>query len=139
MDKVITTFTVAGVVIKKDGRYLLVQERQPKAYGLWNLPAGKVEIGATIEETAIKEAREETGYAVELLYPIKIFHASAESPVGHSFAAKIVSGTLHFPEDEILDAAWFTLEEIRRMKSKLRSSKWVLESIENYDCQKGDK
>ena len=63
---VVTTFVVAGVVVCRDGRYLLVQEKQEHAYGLWNLPAGRVDEGDTIEETAIKEAREETGFIVEL-------------------------------------------------------------------------
>lgn len=44
---------VAGVVIKQDGKYLLLQEKQPKAYMLWNFPAGKVDIGETFEQTAI--------------------------------------------------------------------------------------
>ena len=36
------TFVVAGEKKEKDGKFLLVQEKQPKAYGLWNLPAGHV-------------------------------------------------------------------------------------------------
>ena len=50
------TFVVAGVVLEHDGTYLLVQEKQPRAYGLWNLPAGRVDEGDTIEQTAVKEA-----------------------------------------------------------------------------------
>jgi ADP-ribose pyrophosphatase YjhB (NUDIX family) len=56
----LTTLMVAACLIKRDGKYLLVQEKQPKAYGLWNLPAGKVDEGYTIEETAIKEAKDLT-------------------------------------------------------------------------------
>lgn len=58
---------VAGCVIKKDGNYLLVQERQPKVYGKWNLPAGHVDKDETIEQAAVREAKEETGYEVELI------------------------------------------------------------------------
>ena len=66
-EHVIKTFTAAGCIIEKDGKYLLVQEAQKHVYGLWNLPAGKVEEGYTIAETAVKEAKEETGFDVEIV------------------------------------------------------------------------
>lgn len=132
MDDVIMTFTVAGVVIKRDDTYLLVQEKKQKVNGLWNLPSGKVENGFTIEETAIKEAKEETGYDVKLLYLIDIFHSDAESPVGHAYAAEIIGGNLNYPQDEIMDARWFTIIEIESMKDKLRNISWILDSIKSY-------
>ncbi len=118
---------VAGVVLKKDGKYLLLQEKQPKAYGLWNFPAGRVDFGESIQEAAIREAKEESGYDVELVREVKIFHPTAESVVKHIFEGKIISGELKFPEDEILDAQWFTFDEIYSMKDKLRSE-WILET-----------
>lgn len=123
-----TTFIVAGVVIKKDGKYLLVQERSPQAYGLWNLPAGKVEKGSTIEETAIREAKEETGFDVTLKGKLGVFHEEITTPVKHAFEAKIVAGKLQIPENELLDVRWFTYQEIQNIKEKLRTE-WVLGAI----------
>ncbi|MCK9401602.1 MAG: NUDIX domain-containing protein [Bacteroidales bacterium] len=129
MEKPITYApVVAGVVIKQDGKYLLVQEKQPNAYGLWNLPAGRVDFGDTIEQTAVKEAKEETGYDVELIRKLDIFQDAANEAVKHAFEAKIVGGDLHFSEDELLDARWFTFEEIEAMKDKLRSA-WIFAGI----------
>ncbi len=124
----IKAFIVAGVVLKQDGRYLLVQEKLPKAYGLWNFPAGKVDVGQTIESTAVKEAKEECGYDVELVRKIAIFQKTAEEAVKHLFEAKIVGGDLRFPEDEIMDAQWFTWEEIQGMRDRLRAD-WIMDSI----------
>ncbi len=126
--EVVKTNVVAGVVIKQEGKYLLVQEKQPKAYGLWNLPAGRVDVGDTIEQTAIKEAKEESGYDVELVRKIGIFQNDATEAVKHAFEAKIIGGELKFPEDELLDAKWFTIEEIENMKDELRG-RWILEAI----------
>ena len=112
---------VAGVVIRKDDKYLLVQEKQPKAYGLWNFPAGMVDVGESLEQAAIREAKEESGYDVELIKEIEIFHTFATDVVKHAYEAKIVGGELHFSEDEILDAQWFTFEEVKQMQDKLRS------------------
>jgi 8-oxo-dGTP diphosphatase len=119
---------VAGVVIKKDGKYLLVQEKQPRAYGLWNFPAGKVDLGESLEQAAIREAKEESGYDVELLNEIAIFHVKSTDVVKHVFESKIIGGELNFPEDEILDAKWFTLNEIKQMEDKLRGE-WILQTI----------
>jgi 8-oxo-dGTP diphosphatase len=128
--KPIRSLLVAGCVIIKDGKYLLVKEKIPHAYGLWNWPAGKVEEGATIEETAIKEVREETGYDVELVKKVGIFQDNEKEAVKHLFLANIIAGELAFPEDEILDAQWFALGEIKQMKDKLREG-WILDGIAN--------
>jgi len=126
--EIIKVAVVAGVVIKKDGKYLLVQEKQPKAYGLWNFPAGRVEVGDTIEQTAIKEAKEETGFDVELIRKIDIFQESADKEVRHAFTAKIIGGELKYSKDEIMDVQWFTFDEIQNMKDKLRSG-WIIGAI----------
>jgi len=127
-EKLEYTFIVAGVVIEKDDKFLLVQEKKANVYGKWNLPAGKVDKGYSIEETAIKEAKEETGYDVELIEKLVTDQKTVNEPVKHSFLAKIIGGELKFPEDEILDAKWFALEEIKEKESEMRVP-FVLESI----------
>ena len=119
---------VACAVIKKDGKYLLVQEKQPIAYGLWGFPGGRVEIGDTIEQTAIKEAKEESGYDIELICKIDILQELATDAPKHFFEARIVGGELQYPDDEILDAQWFAFDEIKQMKEKLRGN-WVIDAI----------
>ncbi len=123
---------VAGVVIKKNNKFLLIQEKQPKAYGLWNWPAGRVEQGDTIEQTAIKEAKEECGYDVKLIKKLGIFQDTTNTPPKHAFEATISGGELKIPEDEIMDAKWFTKDEIYQMKDKLRSE-WVIGAIEKME------
>lgn len=137
MKKLIQTNIVAGVVTRQDGKYLLVRENRPgtKVHGLWNFPAGRVEAGDTIEKTAVKEAKEEAGYDVELIRKLGIFQDHAQTPPKHAFEAKIVSGNLKWPKDEILDARWFTHEEIQGMKDKLREE-WIIGAIEIIESNK---
>lgn len=132
MGQPIAVSVVAGVVIRQDGKFLLVQEAQQKAYGLWNWPAGKVDEGYTTEETAVKEAKEESGYDVELVRQVAIWHGQARHPVKHLFEARIIGGELRWPKGEILDAKWFSADEIRNMKEKLRDE-WVFEGVEMYE------
>jgi len=130
MEKLIKTYIVAGVVIKKDGKYLLVQENRPgtEVHGLWNFPAGRVGEGSTIEETAVKEAKEECGYDVELVRKLDVFQESSKVPPKHAFEARIIGGELKWPEDEILSADWFSFNELKEMKEKLRGE-WILGAI----------
>lgn len=123
---------VAGCIIRReeDGKYLLVQEKQPKAYGLWNLPAGHVDKGESIEAAAIREAKEETGYDVELGDKIGIYQEAIESPIRHAFIAKIVGGEVKINPEEILDVKWFSFDEITKMKQNgtLRVE-WIYDAI----------
>ncbi len=126
---------VAGCVIRnRDGRFLLVQEKQPKVYGLWNLPAGHVDKGETIEAAAIREVKEETGYDVKLGEKIGIYHETVESPIRHGFIGHIVGGELKVQSDEILDVNWFSFAEITQMKQegKLRVE-WIYDAMSRVE------
>ncbi len=59
---------------------------------------------------------------------LEIFQESAVKEVRHAFTANIIGGELKYPEDEIMDVRWFTFEEIKKMKDKLRSG-WVIGAI----------
>lgn len=120
---------VGGVVICDNGRYLLVQEKQKDVYGKWNVPAGEVEKGDSPEETAIREAKEETGFDVELLYLIDVCYKMGNNAAKFIYKAKIVGGEVAIRKNEILDVKWFTLDEMRAMKDKLRRP-WVITVVE---------
>ncbi|MFA6392891.1 MAG: NUDIX hydrolase [Candidatus Paceibacterota bacterium] len=130
----VRVIVVAGVAIKDGNKYLLVQDKKPKFYGLWNFPAGKVDVGESIEQAAIRETKEECGYDVELIRKIDIFQKESTEDVKHSFEAKIIGGDLNFPEEKFLDAKWFTFDEIKQIKDKLRDE-WVLDSISILENQ----
>jgi 8-oxo-dGTP diphosphatase len=125
------SYMVAGVILEQDNKYLLVQEKKAKAYGLWNFPAGRVEVGDSFEATAIKEAKEETGYTVELVEKLGIYQHSPKVAPKHTYVARITGGELEIPEAEILDAQWFRWEEIVAMQDKLRSP-WIVDALSDY-------
>ena len=123
---------VVGCLIKDGDKYLLVQENQESARGLWNLPAGHVDKGESLEVAAVREVKEETGFDVSLIAQIALYHETAAQSVKHVYSAEIIGGELTAQEGEILDAKWLSYEEIQAIEQagKIRSP-WVLDTIQN--------
>lgn len=120
---------VAGVAIQQDGKILLVQEGQGPSKGKWNFPAGRVEQGNSIEDTAYREAFEESGVTVQLGRKLGVWHTDLTHPVCHLFVATIIGGEIQAAPYEIAAIDWFTLEEIKAMHDQLRMI-WVSEGAQ---------
>lgn len=97
------------VVTDEQGRILLVHEDYGKRR--WGLPGGRHEPGESVEETAIREAKEETDLDVELgelIGEYLIVSAVGEQLLVVSvFTAVVMGGDLHPQEGEIDDIGWF--------------------------------
>jgi len=123
---------VAGCILQKDGKYLLVQEKLPKAYGKWNLPAGHVDPGEPTAIAAVREVKEETGLVVIADKEVFSEAIPEREREFHIFTAQVVGGTLSVAPEEILDAQWFSLDEIYQLqKDDQLRSEWMVRAIEN--------
>ena len=128
---------IAGTILRdSQDRYLMIQERLPSAYGLWNIPAGHQDSDETEQEAAVRETYEETGLKVELLdgHPI---NSETSQEGGHkyfAFLGKIVDGELKIQETEILNAKWMAFPEIKQLyeDGKVRSP-WIMNSIQKAE------
>lgn len=121
---------VAGCVIRRDGKFLLVQEKKPDVYGKWNIPAGRVDEGETLEQGAIRETKEESGFDVEIISKLGVWQDTASSSVRHAYYAKIIGGELVVQPEEILDAKWADYATTRQMQAngEFRAD-WIFEAL----------
>ena len=114
--------TSAGGVVHRDasGRteIVLVHRRMPR---LWALPKGTPDAGETLEETALRETREETGLQVAIDEPLHSisyvfvrgrtrFHKTV-----HFFLMHATGGDVSLHDHEFDEARWFQLEEALEM------------------------
>jgi len=110
--------TSAGGVVHRtrEGQreIVLVHRRHPR---LWALPKGTPNAGETMQETALRETREETGLEVEIESPIRAiqyffvrgrtrFHKTV-----HFYLMRPIGGALDQHDHEFDEVAWHQLEE----------------------------
>ena len=110
--------TSAGGVVyrEQDGRLqvALAHRRSPP---LWALPKGTPDSGETIEETAVRETREETGLEVEIVRPlssIRYFFVRGTTrfhKTVHFFLMRAVGGTPDDHDHEFDEVRWMDVSE----------------------------
>ncbi|MFV2039747.1 MAG: NUDIX hydrolase [Acidimicrobiales bacterium] len=100
-----------GVVVDPTGRMLVVH--RPR-YDDWTFPKGKLDPGETIEECALREVREETGYSCELLELVAtiryVDHVGRDKDVRY-WRMRALGGFFE-PNDEVDAIAWLLPDEV---------------------------
>ena len=106
-----------SVMLEQDGNLLLVQEAAPEIYGKWNQPAGHLDPGETLLACAVREAREESGYVVELTALQAIYNeATAERQrINFCFRARPCGEAEMVDPTEILSTRWFSRDELQQL------------------------
>lgn len=128
---------IAGCVIVRDNKILMVKEAKKVCYGQWNFPAGHVDELEKITDAAIRETYEETGCRVKLTGVLPI--ASVDRNDGKSrlmvrFTADVIEEDIRFDTDEILDVKWLNIEDVKNMNEKeLRGWDTSIQFIKDYE------
>lgn len=80
---------------KKRPGIVLIRRKNPP-FG-WALPGGFVEYGESLEEAAVREAREETSLAVELLGQLHTYSDPARDLRGHTISTVFIARAVGTP------------------------------------------
>lgn len=124
--------TIAGCIVRnKDGKYLLVQEKQKRVYGLWNIPAGYADAGESDRQAAIRETKEEVGLTVELIdQPVHMYENIDKQKRYLAYRTSSYVGVLKVQSSEILDAKWLDFDEIESLwQHNLIREPWVYDAL----------
>uniref|UniRef100_A0A3Q3MJ67 Nudix (nucleoside diphosphate linked moiety X)-type motif 18 n=2 Tax=Mastacembelus armatus TaxID=205130 RepID=A0A3Q3MJ67_9TELE len=108
------TYIVCAVIFNDKEEVLMVQEAKQDCYKQWYLPAGRMEVGESLEEALKREVKEEAGFECE---PITLLLIQEKGPqwIRFIFLAEVTGGTLKdlsAADQESLQASWWDRQSI---------------------------
>jgi ADP-ribose pyrophosphatase len=125
-----------AIMLQKEGKVLLVQETSKSdCEDKWCYPVGHTELGENTFAAATREAKEETGYDVELKNIIGLLNFSQDEDFRSIivFTADIIGGDSQERDTtEIQATDWFTFTEVENLaaQGQLRFSHSTLAIID---------
>ncbi len=116
------------VSVIRDERILLARsDRFPE--GMYSVLAGFVEPGESLEECVQREIVEEVGIEVENIQ----YFGSQNWPFPHSlmigFTADYLRGEISVDNDEIVDADWFSVQELPKLPGRYSIARTMIENF----------
>ena len=125
--------TVASIV-EDNGRFLLVREHTSRGIAI-NQPAGHLDANETLEQAAIREALEETGWHVEPFAITGSYLYLAPNGVTYQrlcFAARPLGAKENAQLDqEIIEPLWLTKQQLQAEQKQWRSP-LVMQCVQDY-------
>jgi 8-oxo-dGTP diphosphatase len=110
--------TSTAIIPMPNDRILLIKRKTPPFIGYWALPGGRMDKGETVEQTIVREVKEETGLDVAIVQKIgEYVEKGVKDDVDYEyyptcFLVKVVGGTLKAQKSEIQDIKAFPLCEL---------------------------
>lgn len=120
-------------IIDSDDKVLIIRRTKtaPTKAGYWEIPGGRTDPkDKDAKETAAREAKEETGLAVEDL--VKISTEQSDNKTKHYYATKTYTGNIILepnPQTDILehdDYKWASIEEIEELGEQTTVDAYLL-------------
>lgn len=123
----------AIIVLISRGEELLLARAPRFPAGMYSVLAGFVEPGESLEETVVREVREEVGISVK---DIRYF-GSQPWPFPNSlmigFTATYASGDIVIEPQELVDAAWFSKHNLPQVPPKLSIARKLIDWFVSTD------
>ncbi len=115
------------ITLVHDRQRVLLARNHRFPEGMYSTLAGFVEPGESIEQTLIREVKEEVGVNVKNLE----YLGSQPWPFPNSlmlgFHAEYESGDIVLQEDEIADAQWFDYDQLPDIPGGVAISRWLID------------
>ena len=106
----VSTDVVIFTIQDEQLRVLLIKRASDPYKNTWALPGGFVDYGETLEQAAVREAKEETSLDVNLVCLLGIYSDPARDPRHHTISTVFIAKARGIPEgrDDALRARLFT-------------------------------
>src|SRR4030066_725693 len=110
--------TSTAIIPFDENKILLIKRNTIPFKGYWALPGGRMDLGETIEQTIIREVKEETGLDVAIVRKIGEYHEQGvQGGVEYDyypacFLVKVVGGEMRKQQGEIQEIQLFSLDDV---------------------------
>ena len=103
-----TPFVTVDIIIELEGGIVLIERKNPP-HG-WALPGGFVDYGESLEEAALREAKEETSLDVKLIEQFYTYSDPQRDPRHHTISTVFIATANGIPRgaDDAKTAQLFT-------------------------------
>jgi 8-oxo-dGTP diphosphatase len=105
----------ASTLIVEGDKVLLGKRSKEPSLGMWDIIGGFLDYGEHPHDAAIREAKEETGYDVEIVDQLGIFMdvygEDKPATLNICFTANIIGG-VEQPNDDIGELRWFSVNDL---------------------------
>jgi ADP-ribose pyrophosphatase YjhB (NUDIX family) len=122
---------VVGSVVLHEGRILMCRRAIEPRRGFWTLPAGFLEENESVEEGAMREAREEACAEIRIEGLLAVYSIPRISQVQLMFRAQLESPAIA-PGPESLEVAFVAFEDVPWADLAFPSVKWALEQHRDF-------
>lgn len=113
--------TATAIIPYPKNRILLIRRTTPPFVNYWALPGGKSEPSETVEQTVVREVKEETGLDVVVLRKVGEYHEKGVQEGSEydyypaCFLVRPVRGELRRQQNEIAEIRIFNLHELPKV------------------------
>ena len=110
--------TTTAIIPYPQNKILLIKRSTPPFVGYWALPGGRVDPGETVEQTIVREVKEETGLDIKIVRKVGEYHEQGVQAgfvydyYPACFLVKVVGGEIRKQESEIEEIKLFSLAEV---------------------------
>lgn len=116
-----------GILLIRDNHLLLVKRKYNPDAGYWSIPGGHLDLGEKVQDAAIREAYEETGFKTEITKLAGIINKIMYDEKGEieyhyvliNYFVKQIEGDADQPpvaDDDALEAKFVPFEELKYFK-----------------------
>ncbi|MCY3411092.1 MAG: NUDIX hydrolase [Candidatus Heimdallarchaeota archaeon] len=136
MDYRLIPLTV-DIIIENEKGILLIKRQGKTYHNYYALPGGFVDYGESVEDAAIREAKEEVGLSISPREILGVYSDSKRDPRGHTVSIVFISDCTGIPTagDDASDYKWISLDEVYNVK--LAFDHQLI--LEHYRCWKSQK
>ena len=105
-------FPTVDIIIEVEGGIVLIERKNPP-HG-WAIPGGFVDYGETVEDAAVREAKEETSLDVRLTKLLGVYSDPSRDPRSHTISTVFVATASGQPvaDDDAKNAGVFNEDSL---------------------------